>query len=159
MSKLWLVTLLLLSLLSAPGQEETATLDDLMDSADRWAKENLDQDALRALESVDREKVKQFFDDAEKQFHSQYALDLAQLKGIANAILPLLERYEETQPYAAWLKARLDYLDVADQFRRTMPPPKVVPGQLPVPPPNPTPKLEREAWKRKVADRPWPASA
>ena len=61
MRKAWLVALLLLSLLRVPGQEETVTLDELMEPADQWAKENLDEDALRLLGNVDRERVKQFF--------------------------------------------------------------------------------------------------
>jgi membrane-bound lytic murein transglycosylase D len=74
-------------------------------------------------------------------------------------VLPLLEGSEETQPYAAWLKTRLDYLEVADQFRRTIPPPKPEPGQPPKPAPNPGPEKEREAWVKKLAERPLPETA
>ena len=49
MRMLWLMALLLLSALRVPGQDATVNLDDLMDSADQWAKENLDDDALRML--------------------------------------------------------------------------------------------------------------
>ena len=143
MKKLCLVALLLLGSLRVPGQEDAVTLEDVMQSADQWAKENLDEDALRALQDVDREKVKQVFKDIQKQLHGAYVLDLASLKDAAKAILPLLEGYEDTQPYAAWLKAQLDYLDVADEFRRSLPPPKAVPGQPPKPAPNPAPKAER----------------
>ena len=159
MRKLWLVALLVLGSLRVPGQDETGTLDDLMESADQWAKENLDDDALRALQDVDRDKVKQVFNDIQKQLQGAYVVDLASLKDAVKALLPLLEGYEETQPYAAWLKTRLDYLEVADQFRRTLPPPKVVPGQPPRPIPNPAPKMEREIWIKKLADRPWPDAA
>ncbi|MCX6922446.1 MAG: lytic transglycosylase domain-containing protein [Verrucomicrobia bacterium] len=159
MKKLWLALLLLLGTLYAPGQEQPATFDDLMESADQWAKENLDDDVLRALQDVDREKVKQFFNDLQKQLHGQYVVDLAPLQDAARNLLPLLESYEDTQPYAAWLKARLDYIDVADEFRRTLPPPRVVPGQPPKPIPNPAPKVERENWIKKLADRPSPDTA
>ena len=124
------------------------TLDDLVQSADQWAKENLDEDALRALQEVDRDKVKQFFNDIQKQFHGEYVVDLASLKDTAKAVLPLLEGYEETQPYAAWLKAQLDYLDVADQFRLIIPPPKVEPGQ----PPKPAP-IRRPKWNGRSGSR------
>jgi membrane-bound lytic murein transglycosylase D len=53
----------------------------------------------------------------------------------------------------------LDYFDVADEFRLTIPPPKEEPGKPPLPPPNPAPQAERDVWKRKLSDRPWPASA
>jgi membrane-bound lytic murein transglycosylase D len=130
-----------------------------MQSADQWAKENLDEDALRALQDVDREKVKQVFKTIQEQLQGAYVVDLASLKDTAKAVLPLLERYEETQPYAAWLKTRLDYLEVAEEFRRTIPPPKAVPGQPPRPIPNPAPKMERAIWIKKLADRSWPEAA
>ena len=135
------------------------TLDELVQSADQWAQENLDDKALSALRDVDRYKVKQFLSDIEKRFHGEYVVDLAPLKETAKTILPLLEGYEETQPYAAWLKAQLDYLDVADQFRLTIPPPSVAPGQPPRPVTNPPPKLEREIWVKKFATRPAPKAA
>jgi membrane-bound lytic murein transglycosylase D len=159
MRKLWLVLLLLVSALRVPGQDATANLDDLMDSAEQWAKENLDDDTLRLLQSADREKVKQFFSDIQKELHGEYVIDLASLKDAARNIVPLLEGNNDTQPYAAWLKARLDYLDVADHFRVSTPPPKGAPGQPPPPVANPAPKIEREIWVKKLADRPWPESA
>src|SRR5262245_47524167 len=117
-------------------------LEQLMQSAERWAKENLDDDALRVLQNVDREQVNQFFAQIQKQFHGQYVVDLGVLKGAAKSVVPLLEGYEETLPYAIWLKTRLDYLEVADQFRLIIPAPKVEPGEPPKPAPNPPPQKE-----------------
>lgn len=151
--------LVLAGALDLRAQEDTINLDDLVQSADQWAKENLDEDALRALQEVDREKVKQFLSDLQKQLHGEYVLDLASLGDSAKAILPLLEGYEETQPYAAWLKPRLDYLEVADELRSAAQPPKPAPGQLPKPAPNPSPAKEREVWAEELAQRPWPATA
>jgi membrane-bound lytic murein transglycosylase D len=154
-----IVASLLLGVVLSSAQDDIMTLDDLVQSADQWAKENLDEDALRALQDVDRDKVKQFFANIQKQFDGEYVVDLASLKDTATTVLPLLERHEDTQPYATWLKARLDYLDVADQFRRTSPPPKVEPGQPPKPVPNPAPQMERETWSKQLAGRPWPEAA
>ena len=159
MRKLWLVALLLVSSLRVPAQDETVTFDDLVESADQWAKENLSDEALRVLQDVDRERVKQFLSAIEQQFHGEYVVDLASLKDGAQVILPLLESHEQTQPYAAWLKTRLDYLEVADQLRSTIPPPKAEPGQPPKPAPNPGPEKERDVWVRKLAERPWPEAA
>jgi len=159
MRKLWIAALLLAGSPGVRGQPETMSLDDLVQSADEWAKENLDEDALRALQEVDREKVKAFLREMQKQFHGEYVFDLASLKESARAILPLLESHEETQPYAAWLRTQMDYLDVAEQLRSTVPPPKPAPGQPPKPAPNPTPEKEREVWSKKLADRPWPEMA
>lgn len=157
--RLWLVPLLLAGSLGVRGQEDTMDIDDLVEVAGQWAKDTLDDDALRALQAVDREKVKQFLDEIQKGFHGEYVLDLASLKESAKTILPLLEGYEETQPYAVWLKTRLDYLEVADQLRSSNPPPKPEPGRPPKPAPNPTPRKEREVWGRKLAERPWPEAA
>jgi membrane-bound lytic murein transglycosylase D len=143
----------------ARAQEDTITLDDVVESANQWAKENLDEDGLGALQDVDREKVKQFLKDIQKQLGGQYVVDLASLNDTAKTILPVLESYEQTQPYAAWLKTRLDYLEVADQFRSTIPSPKPEPGQPPRPAPNPTPEKERAVWVKKLAERPWPDAA
>jgi len=159
MRTLCLLALLLFGSRCLAGPDDAVNLDELMDSADQWAQENLDDDALRALQQVDRDKVKQVFKQIQEQLQGPYVIDVAALKDTAKAILPLLEGYEETQPYAAWLKAQLDYLDVADEFQRTLPPPKVEPGQPPRRAPNPPPKLERAVWVKRLADRPWPDAA
>jgi membrane-bound lytic murein transglycosylase D len=153
------VAFLLLWAVVSSAQDDTMTLDELVQSADQWAKENLDDETWQALREVDRDKVKQFFRDIQKQFYGEYVIDLAPLKDTARAVLPLLEGYEETEPYGAWLKAQLDYLDVADQLRRTIPPPKVEPGLPPRPVPNPAPKMEREIWIKQIAARPRPEAA
>jgi peptidoglycan lytic transglycosylase D len=130
-----------------------------MDSADQWANENLNDDALRALQELDRERVKQFFHALATQFHSEDVVDLGALNDTAKAVVPLLERYEETAPYATWLKTRLEYLEVADQLRRTLPAPPPKPGQPPKRPPNPTAAKQREIWLKRLSARPWPEPA
>jgi membrane-bound lytic murein transglycosylase D len=146
----------------APAQEfelDTNALRQAFDAAEEWAKANLDEDVLSALQQVDREKVEQFLRDYQKKLEGEYVLDLAALKDAATVILPLLETREETKPYAVWLKSQLDYLDVADELRRAAPPPKVVPGQPQKPLPNPEPEVERKIWARKVSSRPMPKGA
>src|SRR5437870_11219801 len=103
MTKLWLVAFLMGISLPSVGHDDTITLDDLVQSAERWAKENLDENALRVLQSADQERIKQFFKDIQKEFHGQYVIDLVSLKDAAKTIVPLLDNYEETLPYAAWL--------------------------------------------------------
>ena len=150
---------LLLGLCCARAQDDSTTLDELMRSAEQWAKENLDDDALRVLQQVDRDRVKQLLAEVQKEFHGEYVVDLASLKDAARATIPLLEQYEETFPYALWLKSHLDYLEVADQFRLIIPPPKAEPGRPPRPAPNPAPQMEREVWVKKLSERPWPKTA
>jgi len=145
--------------LRAAEPDNSAEIDALIRSADQWAKENLDEDALRVLRSVDQAKVKEVFAELQKQFRGKYVFDLGALKDTARTLVPLLESYEETLPYAIWLKTRLDYLDVADQLRLRAPVPKPEPGKSSEPPKNPPPQLEREIWIKKVVDRPWPKPA
>jgi membrane-bound lytic murein transglycosylase D len=155
------ILLFLLTPLLALGQQkdQTADLNEVITSAEQWAQENLDEDVLRALQDTDREKVRKFLAELQKEFHGEYVIDLAGLRDTAKTILPVLESYEDTLPYALWLKPRLDYLDVADQFRLILPPPKTEPGQPPKPPPNPSPQKERDIWVTKLSTRPWPEAA
>lgn len=141
------------------AQDDVVTLDELVKSAQQWAQENLDEDALRALQQADRDKVQKALAEFQKQFHGEYVLDLAGLKGMAKSVLPVLENYEETMPYALWLKTRLDYLDVADQFRLIIPPPKPGRGQPTRSGPNPTAEKEREIWITKLSERAYPGNA
>ncbi len=155
--KLLLIFALFIGCLAVPAQE-TITLDDMAQSAQQWAQDNLDPDFLRALGEPDQRKVNEFLEKLQKEFHGEYIIDLAQLKDTARAILPLLESYEETAPYAVWLKTRLDYFDVADQLRILIPPPKKKPGETPSPVVV-SPNKVREIWVRKYIDRPVPDAA
>jgi membrane-bound lytic murein transglycosylase D len=157
------VLLLLAGALTARGQTNTVTLDDLMQSAQQWAQENLDDDVLAALQNTDQEKTRQFFDTVQKDFHGDYVIDMAELRGTAKAILPILESYEETSPYAAWLKTRMDYLDTAEELRLRISPPKTATNGAPTLSPgltyNPSPDVIREIWVKKISERPMPDEA
>ncbi len=141
------------------GGEDTLNLDDMVSSAQKWAQENLNDDALQALQQVDRQKVREILAQFQKQFQGEYVLDLAGLKQSASAALPLLESYDETFPYALWLKNRLDYLDVADQLRLIIPSPAPKPGQPPRPAPIPAPQQERAIWVTRLSQRAYPENA
>jgi membrane-bound lytic murein transglycosylase D len=142
-----------------PAQTNEVDLGDVMDAVQQFAQENLDPDVLHALQSIDQQQVADFFNHYQDYLRGDYVLDEAQLKDTANAILPLLDAHEETQPYAAWLRSRLDYFDAADELKSATPPPKPEPGKPPPPPANPTFKAEREIWIKKVTPRPWPKGA
>ena len=135
------------------------SLPELVLGAQQWAQENLDTNVLNALPRVDDPQVQQFFRELQQRYQGDYVVDLAALRQTAQTVLSLLESREETQPYAAWLNAQMDYLDVADEIRLTIPPPNVETNQPPPPVPNPPPQKERELWVKKVSVSPWPASA
>ena len=160
----WLCALLLLaSAMTGFAQTNTVTIDDLMQTAQQWANENVDPNVLAALQNTDQEKVRQFFASVQKNFQGDYVIDMAQLRSTAQTVLPLLENYQETAPYAAWLKTRMDYLDVADELRLRIPPPKAATNSAPTlsrglryhPPPGEI----REIWIRKMAERSVPDEA
>ncbi len=154
----WLIAALTVSL-PAWGQNDTITLDDVVQSAQDWAKENLDEDALRTLQEADQVKVRQFLNEIQKQLQGEYVIDLARLRDAAKTILPILDSHEETLPYARWLKTRLDYLETAEELRLIIPPPKSEPGKPPPPFPNPPPEKEREIWIKRISGRPMPDEA
>lgn len=142
-----------------PAQDEAVDIKGLLDSAEEWAQENLDEDVLAALADVDRKEVEKFLREFQTQLKSENVLDLPALSDAAKAVLPILEAHEETKPYAFWLRSRLDYFEVAEEFRKATPPPRLVPGQAPKPLPNPSPETERKAWVKKVSVREWPKGA
>jgi membrane-bound lytic murein transglycosylase D len=153
------IALLLVLCRPAAAQTNDLDLDAAMDSVQHFAQENLDPDVLNALQNVDRQAVEDFLKHYQDYLNGEYVLDVAQLKAAANAVLPLLDAHEETQPYAAWLRARLDYFDAAEELKPVTPAPQPEPGKPALPPPNPTFAAEREIWIKKVAPRPWPKGA
>jgi membrane-bound lytic murein transglycosylase D len=152
-----LIFLLLAAGRAAPAQTNEMDLGDVLDAAQQIAQENLDPDVLQALQNVDRDQVVDFLNHYQDYLRGDSVLDVAQLKATAQTILPLLDAHEETQPYAAWLRERLDYFEVADELRPA--PPKPMPGKSLPPPPNPTYKAEQAAWSKKINPRPWPKAA
>jgi membrane-bound lytic murein transglycosylase D len=136
------------------AQDVEFTLDDLAPLIQEWAKENIDETFLEALSEPDEKRTRAFFVELNRRLQNESVYDLGELKDTASTLLPLLERIEETQPYASWLKTHLDYLIVADDWRRAQPPPK--PGSLA---PNPSPDTQRDAWQGQLKERPMPARA
>ena len=141
------------------AQDDTVTMPDIIQGVQQFAQENLDTNVLNALPKVDDPAVQQFFREIQQRFQGDYVVDLAALRQTAQTVLPLLESSEETQPYAAWLKAQMDYLDLADEIRLAIPPPTVETNPSPQSVLNPPPQKERELWVKKVSVSPWPALA
>lgn len=121
-------------------------------SANEFLRENVDESVWDAL-GVDAERVQKFFSDLERQFQDTDVYDLGALQETAKQILPVLQQFEETQPYAVWLQARLDYFEVAEKLRPQTPPKNL--ARLPAP----SPKLERKVWLEVTRERPMPPLA
>ena len=129
------------------------------DEMRQWLRENLDPEVLAAFGEVDEELLAKCCRALQEQFQGDYVIDLAALRQGAAALVPVLEAHTETKPYAAWLKLRLDYLEVADELRLSIPPPRAEPGQPVAPVPNPEPAVQRRVWQQHVAHRSLPANA
>ncbi len=150
---------LLLALTVSAQQEMELDVGQMLDAAQDWAEENLDESVLRSLPEVDREKVEEFLRQFQSRLQSNYVLDLAALRETAKFVLPLLDAQPETQPYAAWLRSRLDYFEVAEELRENTPVPKPVPGEPPKPPRNPSSVAERKVWEQMLKQRERPPAA
>ncbi|MEO6034184.1 MAG: hypothetical protein ABIQ35_02900, partial [Verrucomicrobiota bacterium] len=140
--------------LQVQAQEQEVDPAELIKSADQFLRENVDDSVLEAL-GVDSARAHQFLADLERQFQGTYIYDLAKLREPAQQILPLLEQYEETAPFGAWLKTRLDYFDVANALRKNLVPAQTNLTKLP----DPSPQSERKAWIEVMEERPTPPLA
>jgi membrane-bound lytic murein transglycosylase D len=142
------------------AQDDSLTIPELVQGAQQWAQDNIDTNVLNSLSDVDERAVQQFFTQLEHTYQGEYVVDIASVRDTAQSVLPLLESQDETRPYAAWLKAQMDYLDVADEIRITVPLPATATNQPPQPVPNPPAQMERELWfQKESATNAWPASA
>jgi len=150
---------LLATAVRAQPTDAVVTVPDLMQGVQQWAQDNLDTNVLAALSQIDPAAVQRFYQDWQARSQGDYVVDMAALRQTARTLLPLLQSREETRPYAAWLQAQMEYLDVADEIRQAAPPPPPTTNQ---PPPiinNPTPQKERALWVTHETGRPWPAAA
>lgn len=154
-----LILLALLSLSPGPAaraQEQQQLPDpaELLRDAGDWLTENIDDSVFDTL-GVDQFRVRQFLHDLHRSFAGNYVYDLAALRDTAIQLQPVLERYEETQPYAAWLKAHLDDFDVSQKLRDQIS--ATVTNKLRLPPPSP--QLQRTVWVRAIDTKPAPSGA
>ena len=152
----WFAAVLLAPITSVFAQpaQTTFSLDDFGVAVEEWARENLDENVLAALGGIDRQRTDYLFREFTRRLRDENVYDLAPLKDTATALLPVLEGFEETKPYASWLATHLDYLLVSDELKRTAPPPRS--GQ---PSPNPPSDKQRTVWDQQLDKRPLPARA
>ncbi len=139
--------------LPARAQEQLEPAELLRDAGD-WLTENIDDSVFESL-GVDQFRVRQFLHDLHRSFQGNYVYDLAALRDTAIQLQPILERYEETQPYAAWLKAHLVDFDVSQKLREQIS--ATVTNKLRLPPPSP--QLQRTVWVRAIDTTPAPPAA
>lgn len=135
-----------------PAQQDGAL------SLDEWLQENIDDDVLRAFKQMDQDRLRRVFLEMQQALQGTNIYQLGALKQTASEWAPILAKYEETYPLAAWLQTHLDYLDAANEMQREMKSTSVKSGPGAVLPAPPL-KLQRSVWIRELDKRPWPPLA
>jgi membrane-bound lytic murein transglycosylase D len=148
----WLVILILVLCANARAQEAAVDASELLEAAEDVVRSN---PAILDRIGIDLEQATNFLNDLQAEFQGTYVYDLTAWHETALQLIPILQQYKETEDYAAWLQARLDYFDVADHLRKQ----EVAIRTIVVALPAPTPQVQRTAWVSVVEARPVPAPA
>ncbi len=145
---------LCLALVSATNAQEDLLTPELFEQATDWLNENIDDDALDAL-GVDKDQAQRFLAELQKQFQGTYVYDLGAMRDAAMRLQPVLASFEETEPYALWLKTHLDYFDVSEQLRKETTTRSTNKVRLP----PASAEVQRSVWVKAIGQRPPPATA
>ena len=130
--------------MAAQGSEAQPlpSLESLLNEGQRWWDQNIDEEVLPPLPELDLEQVEPLLRQVQDRLQAENLLDVAELRRVADALLPWLERETALRPYVPWLRARLDYFKAAEILARPLPRPGTVPTPeappLPLRPQKPT---------------------
>ena len=150
MVKSILMTMMLGAMSFRASAQETLTADDLLQSAQTWMQDNLDDSVWDAL-GLDENRVKQFLTEVQKRLQGENLYDLGGLEETGQQLIPVLQQFEETRPYGVWLQTHLDYFTTATQLR--------VSHTAKTNAAQPTVQLQRKVWVQEVKNRPLPVMA
>jgi membrane-bound lytic murein transglycosylase D len=135
-------------------------VDQALKAAEQWAHENLDDDILKLLDDVDRDRLRAFLTEFQARLQTNSVYELGPLRAPAKDMVQFLDQWQETKPLADWLSTRLDYIDVSEELKRAAPvPPKTTLTTAPRTLPPPTLTLEHAVWERQFQSRPFPMAA
>lgn len=160
MTRLILILVLSATTISLGAQTNKAlSTDDLLNMGQQFLEENVDEEVLAQFQQLDDKQVQALLQQLQTSFDSEYVLDLAALKDAADVGLKLLASNPDTEPYADWLRPRLDYFITAQELDQliTIPPTTT---NTPVPrKPTPSFAMESKAWAKTIKARPRPPAA
>jgi len=122
-----------------------------LDAIQKWMKENVDDRVLAGLGEIDTKRIQALHAELMRRLQGTNVYDLAGLAELAKEALPLLNQFEEAQPYAEWLKTHLDYFTAADELQRVAPPAR---GTN-----NPSVEAQEKVWTRQLEKRAKPIRA
>jgi membrane-bound lytic murein transglycosylase D len=143
----------------ALARSASSQLEDLLEAGHDLLEEHLDPAFLRALNAGDFTPAETLLRQTIESLQGDYVIDLAALQQTVGTALTLLDAHPETRSYASWLRARIDYFEIARFFDDTLPSSPPRPGQPRPPRPIPTPEQQRKAWQRDRGKRPAPQGA
>jgi len=116
---------------------------------DQYTFTKQDLSTLPDLANVDDAHVRAVCSELLNRLRRDYVLELAPLRQMANAVLPLLEEQHETAAYARRLRTRLDCFAAADDLMTAIPPLSPDVQQALQPSAHPSPDAERHAWQER----------
>lgn len=145
---LWCAALVALPIFGALAAEPETELD--IDAIQKWMKENVDDRVLATLGEIDTRRIQAFQGELMRRLQGTNVYDLAGLADLAREALPLLNQFEEAQPYAEWLQAHLDYFTAADELQRATPPARTN---------NPSVEAQQKVWTAQLEKRARPTRA
>jgi membrane-bound lytic murein transglycosylase D len=166
--------------LSARAQDEWSfSMDDVVAAGqDVMAEiENTEFDFSALADAPSIQEWTGFWTTLEGALQGTSIEDLAWLKPYAEDALGWLDSVQGAEPYADWLRQRMDYFETADEAIRSTAPkpepakPPPVARRIVLPPKRPPPfeparvaraekkAMDRETWKKKLASRPPPRRA
>ena len=146
------------------AEEQTVNADDTFQSATEFLQDNAE---LLDAAGIDVKEAQRVITDLNTRFQGTYVYDLGAIQENAKELIPILEQSDITSDYAAWLRSRLDYFEVAEQLRKQAATNTVVTTtniititrtnivRLP----DPSPQQERKAWTAVIEKRPVPPMA
>lgn len=141
--KPWWIAVVLLGLLSVSGpagEPVPAPFSSLVESG------------ITELATITESDAREICRELAETLRGEDFRDVALLRDLAHDVLPVLEADKESRPFAAWLRARLDELEVAEKLRADVPPP-IEP--MPFPPPiHPSAIQVRKAWQKLLTREP-----
>jgi membrane-bound lytic murein transglycosylase D len=177
------VGLALLPVQAGQAQDEI-DLGDLLDTGARWVQKNLPDDVLTRMDLPDPAAWQTFWARSQQVLESGSLEEAADLLPYVETAARLLDRTAGGEDYAAWLRQRVDYFEVAGAVLQAVPDSAAAPSLVQpapakgraaiVPPPRgdarpgTSPAVDRQrralsssakTWKKKLAGRPPPGES
>lgn len=154
------VVLIILALLNAQTAAKPEggymSLEETLQAGQSWISRNVEPEIANQIDSIDKQQLNTILRRIQTALQGDYIIDLARLKPYAELALSLMENVDAAKPYAAWLRPRMDYFEVAEQLEVHIPPPRSRDQNAHR---RPSRKLQRRIWEQQVESKTAPQNA